>query len=223
MRLERHGAVFLLDLGDGENRLDAESLAWLDASLDEIEKTPGECALVTTANGAWYSNGYDLARLRTLSREAQRDFVAQHEKLLARLVVFPMPTLAAIQGHAVGGGALLALAHDWRCMREDRGFFCLPEIDARIPFRPGMVALLRARLAPAVLRDLALTGPKLGGRDAHAAGIVDATYTESDLLPRTLERADALARKDRDTVAKMKQRLYGDVAAALRAPSGARG
>jgi enoyl-CoA hydratase/carnithine racemase len=74
-----------------------------------------------------------------------------------------------------------------------------------------------------VLRDLALTGPKLGGRDALAAGIADAVFPESELLPRTLERADALARKDRDTVAKMKQRLYGDVASALRSPSPARG
>ena len=217
MRLERHGVVFLLDLGDGENRLDAEALAGFDAALGEVERTPGDCALVTTARGSHFSNGYDLVRLRTLSREAQRDFVAQHERLLARLVVFPVPTVAALQGHAVGGGALLALAHDWRLMREDRGFFCLPEIDARIPFRPGMLALLRARLAPAALRDLALTGERLGGREALARGVVDEALPEAELLPRALERADLLARKDRRTIAKMKERMYGEVAAALRA------
>jgi enoyl-CoA hydratase/carnithine racemase len=217
MRLERHGVVFLLDLGSGENRLDAESIAGIDAALDEVERTEGDCALVTTGRGAHYSNGYDLARMRSLSREAQRDLVAHHERLLARLVLFPAPTLAAMQGHAIGGGALLALAHDWRLMREDRGFFCLPEIDAKISFRPGMAALLRARLAPAVLRDLALSGARLGGREAAAAGVVDAALPESELLPRTLERADELARKDRQTLARMKERLYGEVVAALRA------
>jgi enoyl-CoA hydratase/carnithine racemase len=215
VRLERHGVVFVLDLGDRENRVDAEFLLGFGAALDEVERESGDCALVTTARGSHFSNGYDLARLRTLSREAQQDFVAHHERLLARLVLLPVPTLAAIQGHAVGGGALLALAHDWRLMREDRGFFCLPEIDARIPFRPGMAALLRARLPAAVLRDLALSGAKLGGREAAAAGVVDAALPETELLPRTLERADALSRKDRRTFARMKERLYGDVAAAL--------
>jgi enoyl-CoA hydratase/carnithine racemase len=216
MRLERHGDVFLLDLGDGENRLDAEMLGGFDAALDEVERSEGDCALVTSARGAHFSNGYDLVRMRSLSREAQRDFVAHHQRLLARLVVLPVPTLAALQGHAIGGGALLALAHDWRFMREDRGFFCLPEIDARIPFRPGMLALLAARLAPAVVRDLVLTGEKLGGRDACARGVVDLALPESELLPRALERAEELARRDRRTVAKMKERLYGEVAAALR-------
>lgn len=218
MRLERHGLVFLLELGEGENRLGAELLAGIDAALDEVERTEGDCALVTTARGTHFSNGYDLARLRTLSLEAQRDFVAHHERLLARLLVFPVATLAVLQGHAIGGGALLALAHDWRLMREDRGYFCLPEIDARIPFRPGMLALLRARLAPSVLRDLALSGARLGGREAAAAGVVDAALPEADLLPQALERADALARKDRRTLARMKERLYGEVAAALVRP-----
>lgn len=217
MRLERHGPVFLLELGDGENRLDAESLAGLEAVLDEVERTPGDCALVSHARGSFYSNGYDLVRLRTLSQQAQRDFVAHHERVLARLLLFPAPTLAALPGHAIGGGALLALAHDWRFMREDRGFFCLPEVDARIPFRPGMTALLRAKLTPGALRDLVLTGAKLGGREAVAQGVVDAALPEPELLPRALERADELARKDRRTIAKLKQRLYGEVAAALRA------
>jgi enoyl-CoA hydratase/carnithine racemase len=216
VRLDRHGPVFLLELGDGENRLDAESLAGLGAALDEVERAPGDCALVTCARGAFYSNGYDLVRLRTLSQEAQRDFVAHHERVLARLLLFPVPTLAALPGHAIGGGALLALAHDWRFMREDRGFFCLPEIDARIPFRPGMLALLRAKLAPALLRDLVLSGAKLGGREAAAAGAVDAALPEPELLPRALERADELARKDRKTFAKMKERMYGEIASALR-------
>jgi enoyl-CoA hydratase/carnithine racemase len=92
-----------------------------------------------------------------------------------------------------------------------------PEIDARIPFRPGMLALLAARLAPAVLRDVALTGERLGGRDACACGVVDLALPEEELLPRARERADELARKDRRTVAKMKERMYGPVAAALRA------
>jgi enoyl-CoA hydratase/carnithine racemase len=78
-----------------------------------------------------------------------------------------------------------------------------------------MLALLRARLAPAVLRDLTLTGAKLGGREALDAGVVDAALPEAELLPRALERADELARKDARTLARTKQRLYGEVSEQL--------
>ena len=62
-----------------------------------------------------------------------------HE-LLARLLEIGVPTVAAIQGHAFAAGAMLALAHDERVMRADRGWSCLPEVDINIPFTPGMSA-----------------------------------------------------------------------------------
>lgn len=48
------------------------------------------------------------------------------------MLTLPMPTVAAVTGHAFGGGALLAMAHDWRVMRGDRGYFCFPEVDIRL-------------------------------------------------------------------------------------------
>jgi enoyl-CoA hydratase/carnithine racemase len=210
MRLERRETTFVLCLGEGENRLDGALLADLDAALDEVEAAPGDPGLVTCGAGGFYSNGYDLDWLGALPVADQRSVVADHQALLARLVLFPRPTAAAINGHAIGGGALLALAHDFRTMRADRGFFCLPEIDARIPFRPGMIALLERRLAPEVCRDLVLGGAKIPGEGACARRVVDEAVAADAVVERAIARVT-------DLVAK--QRLYGDVAEALRSGS----
>lgn len=215
MQLERRESTFVLQLGDGENLLDAALLADLSAALDEVEAASGNTGLVTCGTGRFYSNGYDLDWLGSLSVDAQRAFVAEHQALLARLLLFPRPTAAAINGHAIGGGALLALAHDFRTMCADRGFFCLPEIDAGIPFRPGMIALLERRLAGHVIRDLVLGGAKVAAAKAHALGVVDETASEDALVERAVARLAPLAAKDRRSLRRMKERLYGATARAL--------
>jgi enoyl-CoA hydratase/carnithine racemase len=219
MRSERHGEITVVDLGDGENRLTPEWLAELSGLLSQLEAAQGPAALVTHASGSFYSNGYDLDGLLVRPAEEQRAFVADHERLLARLLVLPVPSVAALPGHAVGGGALVALAHDLRLQRADRGRWWLPEIDVRIPFRPAMLALLRLRLREDVLRDMVLGGERLGPEQALARGVVDETPAAEDLLPRALARAERLATKDRRTFARMKQRLYGAVAEQLLAGS----
>lgn len=219
MPLERCGPVFLLRLGDGENRLVPEQLDAWDAALDAAEAEPGAAALVSVGGAEFYSNGYDLDALRDWPAEVQREFVRRHERLLARLLRSPVPSVAALSGHAVGGGALLALAHDYRLMRDERATFWLPEIDARIPFRPGMVALLQARLAPGVCRDLVLGGTRLSAVVACEARVVDGLAPAEALLGAALERARALSGKHRRTWGRMKQRLYGAVADALESGS----
>ena len=126
----RHDTVTVLNLGDDENRFSPDWLDRVDAALDEIEA--GEpTALVTVANGKFYSNGLDLQWLSANGEKAQW-YVDRVHGLFARVLTLPVPTIAAINGHAFGAGAMLALAHDFRVMRTDRGFFCLPEVDIRL-------------------------------------------------------------------------------------------
>lgn len=218
MSLERRGRVFVLRLGAGENRLAPASLAALAEGLAEAEAESGPSALVTIGGPDFYSNGYDLEWLRAQPADSQRAFVRSHEQLLARWLRASVPTVAALSGHAVGGGALIALAHDYRVMSDGRASFWLPEIDARIPFRAGMMALLQARLAPDVCRDLVLSGERLSAQGARDARVVDEVAEPAALLERAIARAEALAEKDRRTWARMKSRLYGRVADALDPP-----
>ena len=102
--------------------------------------------------------------------------------LFERVLALPVPSVAAIQGHAFAGGGMLALAHDFRVMRADRGFFCLPEVDINIPFSRGMSGLIQGRLSKKTAHEAMTTGKRYGGGDALPAGIVDAIANEDDVL-----------------------------------------
>ena len=139
--LTRDGEVFVLDLGDGENRFNDDSLAAVEGHLAEVEAAPAPRALVTSATGKFWSNGLGPRVAGPAGRwvGAVRRAPARAARAGARVGV---PCVAALQGHTFAGGAMLALAHDERVMRADRGYFCLPEVDIKIPFTPGMSALI---------------------------------------------------------------------------------
>jgi enoyl-CoA hydratase/carnithine racemase len=212
--LKHEGDVYVLDLGDGENRFHPDWLAAMNTALDEVERAPAP--LVTTASSRIYSNGLDLDWLGQHGDQLQ-SYVAEVQGLLARVLAFPAPTVAAIPGHVFAAGAMLALAHDFRVMRADRGFFCLPEVDINIPFTPGMAALIQGKLTPAAAHEAMTTGRRFGGTDAAAAGLVDAAVPEEDVLPKALERARALTGKNPQTLTAIKTQMYTGPLAALRA------
>jgi enoyl-CoA hydratase/carnithine racemase len=215
--LERDESVFVLDLGDGENRFTLDWLASVNSALDEVEKAEGPRALVTTASGKFYSNGLDLDWLFAHA-ESHHDYIASVQALLARLLELPVVTVAAVQGHAFAAGAMFTLAHDFRVMRADRGFWCLPEADIKLPFSPGMSALIQARLAPQVAHEAMVTGRRYGGHDALATRIVDRAVDEQAVRTTAIEMASAQAGKAGETIATIKARMYATVLAALREP-----
>jgi Delta3-Delta2-enoyl-CoA isomerase len=213
--LDRDGNVFVLNLGDTENRFNPESVGALNAALDEVEAAEAPRALVLTAEGKVWSNGLDLEWFAANMSEASA-FLTEAHALLARALSFPVPTIAAIQGHAFAAGAMFATCLDERFMREDRGYFCFPEVDIRIPFTLGMDALIKSRLKPQVAHEAMLTGRRYGGVDALAAEIVQAALPEDQVLPAAIERASALADKDGTTLGTIKERLYAPALAAIR-------
>ena len=141
-----------------------------------------------------------------------------HE-LLARVLELGVPSVAALQGHTFAAGAMLALAHDERVMRADRGFFCLPEVDIGLPFTPGMNALITARVSQRTAHEAMTTGRRYTAPEALEAGILDATAAEDAVVSSAIERAAALAGKAGSALGEIKHRLYADAVAALTAPA----
>lgn len=213
--LDRHDDVFILNFGDTENRFHPDWIASVNAALTEVEKATGPRALVTTATGKFYSNGLDLEWAAAHPGQLG-EYRAQVQELLARVLSFPLITVTAIQGHAFGAGAMLTLAHDFRVMRADRGFWCLPEADIGMAFSPGMAALIQCRLTPQAAHEAMLTSRRYGGTDAAAAGIVGQALSEDSLRAAAVRIAAAQAAKADGTVGAIKAQMYGPVLATLR-------
>lgn len=208
MHLERQDDVFVLTMDDGDNRVHQRFLDEVNRALDEVEASGGAAALVTTGQGKFYSNGLDLEWLGTKSPEEGGRFLDGLDRLFARVLTFPTATVAAINGHAFAAGLMFALAHDFRVMRADRGYLCLPEIDLGVPLRPGMMATIQARLSRRVVHEAVVTGRRYGGADAEQRGIVDALALEAEVVRRAVDMARPLAGKDRATMAALKRGLY---------------
>jgi enoyl-CoA hydratase/carnithine racemase len=215
--LERAGEVFVLHMRNGENRFNEAFLAETSRALDEVEAATGNAALVTCGEGKFYSNGLDLAWLGGEGHGRGPAVLAGLHALFARLLAFPMATVAALNGHAFAGGGMLAMAHDFRVMRSDRGFFCLPEIDLAMgqPLSDGMYAVLGARLPRRILAEMLVTGHRYGGPEAAELRIVDEAVPDADVLPRAVAIAAELAGKDRATMAAVKRGLHREALAVL--------
>lgn len=208
------GPVWTLDLGDDENRFSPDWLEAVGSALDQIESTTEPAVLVTIGGGKFYSNGLDLEWLGQ-NFDQHDTYVTRVEDLFARILTLPVPTVAAVNGHAFGAGAMLAMAHDYRVMREDRGYFCFPEVDIHIPFTVGMNALVTSKLTPRTALDAMATGRRYGGADATAVGIVDATASSEKLFETAAGFVRDLAGKDRATLGTIKARMFADVVTAL--------
>ncbi|GGF21769.1 putative enoyl-coa hydratase/isomerase family protein [Subtercola lobariae] len=219
MRLEKSGSVFVLHLDETENRFNPDWVAQYIALIDEVEAATGPKALVTAGTGKFFSNGLDLEWIIAHQSEAPALLDAVHE-MFARVLSAALPTLAAIQGHAYAAGAMLATAHDYRVMREDRGFFCFPEVDIRIPFTRGMTALVSSKVSPQTATNAMVFGQRFGAPDALRAGLVDETVAAYEVLPAAIAQAERLAGKDSATVGAIKRGLYAETLAALRGADG---
>jgi enoyl-CoA hydratase/carnithine racemase len=213
--LSREGDVFVLRMQHEENRFDAKAIdGWNDA-LDQVEEAEGPKALVTTGLGKFYSNGLDLDFMQSEAAGGPGVYLSRVLAIMERVLFFPAYTVAAINGHAFGAGAQVALAHDARVMRSERGYFCMPEIDMRAPLHPGMTAIIKARLPHQTAHEVIVTGTRYGAQLALERKIVDDVASEADVLPRAIEIAAGYADKAHPVMSTLKRGMYPETAEAL--------
>lgn len=204
------GPVAVVTMDEGENRFDLPVVERWHALLDEVEATAagGPLALVTTGTGKFYSNGLNLDWMGS-NQDRSREFLQGLFALWGRILGMDCLTVAAVNGHAFGAGALLTAAHDRIVMRDDRGYWCMPELDLGLPVAEPMASLLLARLPRTAIVRALNTGHRFTGPDALAAGIADEIRTETEVLPAAIEWADERAPKSREVLAVHKKMLHG--------------
>lgn len=227
LELTREGDVFLLTMTAGENRWNTTFVRSFAAVLDEVEASTGPAALVTTsASDKFYSNGLDLDWVRDpAAHPAAGDrgpFADEFMKLMSRMITFPVPTLAAVNGHAFGAGFMFALCHDVRHMRADRGFLCANEMQLGLAIPTPELALFRHKLSLDTFFETVQLARRWTGADALARGIVQSTAASDTLLGHTMRRAAELAPlgSSRALYRGQKERIFGENAV-LNGPHGA--
>jgi len=213
IEIEREGDVAVVRWRDGENRFNRASVARWHEVLDELEAIEGPLGVVLVGEGRFFSNGLDLDAFAA-EPDTAGAVVSEVERLFGRLLLFPSYVVAALNGHTFAGGAMLACCADTRVMRDDRGFWCLPEVDLGLPVTEAMLAAVTSHLTVPVAAEALNTGRRYTAAEAQAAGIVEHVAPEAGVLPRAIELAAAVAPKSRKVIAAHKRLLFAEAARA---------
>jgi enoyl-CoA hydratase/carnithine racemase len=212
----KNESIAIVRMVNGENRFNPLFVKEFLQAFDEIEKdkTISSVVIVSSDLKSW-SQGIDLIWMQ--SRLAEKDFKSIREflyglnEIFKRLLLYPMPVIAAVNGHAVAGGAILACACDFRFMRADKGFFFFSEVDVGIPFLPGMQAFCRKAVPEYKFGEMMYTGKRYFASDMEAHHVILKACANEEAL---MAEATAFARtfnKKRGVFGEMKKRMYKEI------------
>ena len=213
---KKDGTVAIMTLNNGENRHNLTFARTMQSILDEIETDKEVTALVVASSDQKnWSQGIDLPWmfecLQAKDLESVKAFIYGMNDIFKRILLYPVPVIAAINGHAVANGAILSLACDFRLMRSDRGFFFFPEVDINIPFLPGMLAFMRKAVPPYKLEEMIFTGTRYNATDLETHHIIyKACKNEEALWEESMTLAGSF-NKGRMIFGEMKKRLHKEI------------
>jgi enoyl-CoA hydratase len=207
IRRERRGDVVWLRLEHGKaNAMDVELLLALGDVLAEEAAGPSR-ALVVTGTGGIFSAGVDLRRLLAEPAAYLDRLLPALDRMLRTLLFLPRPVVAAVNGHAIAGGCVLACACDRRLGGTGAGRMGVTELLVGLPFPAAAMEALRAVLGPARLAEAVLTGRTWPLAEAAAIGFVDELVPAATLVERAQAEAEALAAIPGESFALTKRQL----------------
>lgn len=223
MKWEKDETVAILTMTNGANKQNLDFANTMNAMLDEIIADKTVTALIITSNDEKnFSQGIDVEWIldKAQKKEYQPviDFIRGMDVVFKKLVAYPVPVIAAINGHAFGNGSIMSCACDFRFMRSDKGFFCFPEVNLGIPFRAGMNAFIKKAVPMYKLVEMQLTGNRYTAKEMEAHHVIlKACEDQADLMAQSLAFAKTFKKK-RGIFGELKKRLNKDIIEILEAP-----
>jgi enoyl-CoA hydratase len=216
--IELEGDIGFLRFDDGKaNAIDEGFLDRLAADVADASKPERPRALVLTGRARIFSAGFALPLLVGRDRAAMRVFMNRFTDVMLALYAAPLPVVAAVAGHALAGGCVLALSADRRVMSNRDATIGLNEVRIGIGLPIGVLEPLRALMPGHALAGVALEGRSFSGPDALAIGLVDEAVDPAAVQDAAVARATDLAQLGREAYAQVKQALRQPVLAAVAA------
>ncbi|ETI23820.1 hypothetical protein G647_05626 [Cladophialophora carrionii CBS 160.54] len=176
-------------------------------ALDIIEhRLPRGVVITTSSISKFYSNGLDF-------ENAIKDptfFPNSLYPLWRRLITYPMPTIALINGHAFAGGLMTAMMHDYRIMNPHKGFLCLNELDFGAALQPAMASVFRVKLSMTTFRNMVLESKRFPALEALKEGIIDGVGGVDETLKFIAEMKLTQKAQGR-SYGQIKEELYREV------------
>ena len=210
LSLEKKGKVFVVTLNNPStgNAINTESLSAHKEILTELEAVEDNSAVVVTSSDpkSWCV-GLELDWISAQNYKESSEIFCEIEEVFCRWALLSLPTIACITGHCIAGGAFLSSVMDFRLMRADRGWFAFTEIDVKIAPSPKLYLMADLLSNKQAVRELMLTGRRIGGDEAQKLGLIDESHLQEKLLPRAMEFANHLSQKDLKTYRKIKHLL----------------
>ena len=193
-----HGKVSAIDIELGE-----AFIAEMKAAMDPPVK-----AVIVTGSGSSFSAGVDLFRVLKDGPDYGRRFLPVLDEMLRAALTMPKPMIAAVNGHAIAGGCILAATCDHRIMTEGNGRIGIPELAVGVPFPALPLQIMAARVADGPLRDLVFTGRTVLIDEAKTIGLIDEKCPAGMLLDRAHEVAQRMASIPAGAFALTKEAFY---------------
>ncbi|MBI3890684.1 MAG: enoyl-CoA hydratase/isomerase family protein [Candidatus Wallbacteria bacterium] len=219
VRIEDRDGVTLVTLDDGKaNTLSTAMLGELQEAADRVSR--GRGGVVLTGTGRFFSAGLDLGEVGTKDREGVAAILDSVENMLRDWFVLPRPVVTAVNGHAIAGGAILALAGDCRLAARGEYKFGLTEIELGIPFPGTALEVVRYRTGAGYRDRVILQGELFLPEAAAAAGLVERVVEPSELLDRAVAAAARLGRTPGEAFARTKKALLAESVSRIHAERG---
>jgi len=204
---EQDGIVTLFLNRGKVNPLNVDVVEEIHSSLKDLEGDSTVKAIILTGQGKFFSFGFDVPEFLTDSREAFSDFLAKFTNLYSYMFLYPKPIIAALNGHAIAGGCMLALACDRRIIISEKAKMSLNEIDLGVPIFVGITEILRFCVGSRNATEILYSGTLYSAEEALRLGLVDKITTVEELTDAAIKAASDLGRKPYPAFAGIKSLL----------------
>ncbi len=210
--------VRILKLNRGvTNPLNGEVVKELSGHIREVEDSKKIMALViTSANEKFFSLGFDIPELYPKEPQGFKDFFSAFNQLCLDLYILPKPTVAALSGHAIAGGFILASCCDYRFRSQGKKFSALNEINLGVPVPYLSDLILRQLVGDRKATEMLYSGKMIPAEEALQMGIVDGLFLPQALLPESLAKARELGSLPSKDFGAIKANRTGEVAKKIR-------